>query len=81
MNLWKSIRSALSPGGRFAGHFFGRKDGWSSRSEMTFLDHSEVLKLFEGFDIEHLEETLDNKRLVRGGEKICHIFQVVARKA
>ena len=78
--FWQRIAAALRPGGRFAGQFFGPRDGWFGDPGITFLAESEVRALLAPFDIESFDEEEDDAETPRGVMKHWHIFHVVARK-
>jgi SAM-dependent methyltransferase len=77
--LWSRITSALRPGGRFSGQLFGIEDDWANNPKLTFHSRAEVEHLFEGFDIESLDEVCGPGRSF-DGPKRWHVFHVVARK-
>ena len=78
--FWGRIETALTPGGRFAGQFFGPRDGWAGNPGITHLPETEVRALLAGFDIERFDEEEDDAETPRGVMKHWHIFHVVARK-
>jgi SAM-dependent methyltransferase len=78
--LWSRIVSAIRPGGRFAGQFFGDRDTWASLPDRTHHSRDEVVRLLEGFDIEMMRvEERDDAPEVRN-PKHWHMFHVVAKK-
>jgi catechol 2,3-dioxygenase-like lactoylglutathione lyase family enzyme len=78
--LWNRIVTAIRPGGRFAGQFFGDRDSWASRPDRTHQCRDEVLKLLERFEVEMMsEEEEDDAPEVRN-PKHWHLFHVVAKK-
>jgi tellurite methyltransferase len=78
-DLWARIRSALRPGGRFAGELFGDRDSWASDPEMTFHDVDAARALFEGMELESfVEEDEDGESF--DGPKHWHVFHVIARR-
>jgi len=78
--LWSRIVSAIRPGGRFAGQFFGDRDTWASLPGRSHHSRETVLELLEGFEIEMMdEEERDDPPDVRK-PKHWQIFHVVARK-
>lgn len=78
--LWRGIVTAIRPGGRFAGQFFGKRDTWAARPDRTHHSREEILKLLEAFDIELMdEEESDDEPDVRN-PKHWHMFHVVAKK-
>jgi len=78
--LWARVVSAIRPGGRFAGQFFGDRDTWASRADRSHHTHDQVVTMLAGFDIEMLRiEERDDPPDVRE-PKHWHLFHVVARK-
>ena len=77
--LWEKIVSAVKPGGRFAGQFFGVHDSWASDPEMTFHTEAQVHAMFETFKIESFVETDEDGQAV-SGPKHWHLFTVIAKK-
>ena len=78
--LWATITSALNPGGYFAGHFFGNRDGWAHIATMTFHTAGQVQALLQGFDRENVQELEEDGTTALGEPKHWHVFSVVARK-
>ncbi len=78
--LWRRIVSAIRPGGRFAGQFFGDRDTWATIPGRSHHSREEVEKLLEGFEIELMRvEEKDDPSDVHN-PKHWHLFHVVARK-
>ncbi len=78
--FWGRIAAALGPGGRFAGHFFGPRDGWAGDPSLTHIPEEELRALLAPFDLERFDEEEDDAETPRGVMKHWHIFHVVARK-
>ncbi len=78
--VWRSLTDSIRPGGRFAGHFFGDRDTWASKPEMTCLTRQAVESLFDRFDLEYFDEIEDDRSTSLGEPKHWHIFEVIARK-
>jgi SAM-dependent methyltransferase len=78
--LWKVIRAAIEPGGRFAGQFFGERDTWANIPDRTHHTRLQVEKLLLGLDIEHFEEDEKDSQDAEGQDKHWHVFHVVARR-
>lgn len=78
--LWRRIEHSLLPGGRFSGHLFGDRDGWSGEDDMTFLTRNEVDALLAGFEVELLDELEEDGSTATGRPKHWHLFHVVARR-
>ena len=77
--LWEKIKQALTPGGRFAGEFFGVHDTWADNSEMNFHTEADVRKLLNGLETEYFKEE-DEDGESTSGPKHWHVFSVIARK-
>lgn len=79
--LWRRIRSALRPSGRFACQLFGPHDSWAARKPpITIRDRAAVGALLRGLDIELFEEEETDGVTPRGETKHWHIFHIVARQ-
>jgi SAM-dependent methyltransferase len=80
--LWAQIETALRPGGRFAGHFFGERDSWASDPTMTMTFHTKqsLIARFGTFKIEVLNEVENDRPTALGQPKHWHIFEVVAQR-
>ena len=78
--LWRRIVSAIRPGGRFAGQFFGDRDTWAALPGRSHHSEATVRTLLEGFEIEMFRvEERDDAPDVRN-PKHWRLFHVVARK-
>jgi SAM-dependent methyltransferase len=79
-DLWMRIRTALRPGGRFAGELFGDRDTWASDPSMTFHDVDAARERFDGMDVESfVEEEEDGEAF--SGPKHWHVFHAIARRS
>lgn len=79
--LWEKIVGALSPGGRFAGQFYGPRDTWAKREPpITIHDGAALAALFRRFDLAWMMEEETDAVTPRGQPKHWHVFHVVARK-
>jgi SAM-dependent methyltransferase len=78
--VWETIAGALTPGGWFAGHFFGKHDSWATRPEMTFHTDAGVRALFKRFALEVCEEEERDGETALREPKHWHLFSVIARK-
>jgi tellurite methyltransferase len=78
--LWDDIRSAIRPGGRFAGELFGDRDTWAStEDDMTFFEIDPARTLFDGMELESfVEEETDEEGW--GEMKHWHVFHAIARR-
>ena len=77
--LWKRIREAVRPGGRFAGQFLGDRDTWASERNMPWFRRDGAEALFDGWAIERFEVE-DEDGEAWSTPKHWHVFHVVARK-
>ncbi len=77
--LWAWIRQMLKPGGRFAGQFFGERDDWYNIRPGSHMTQDQLIDLFDGFVMEHLDEVEKDGDDAMGGIKHHHVFHVVAR--
>ncbi len=78
--LWQALVGALRPGGRFAGHLFGRRDSWAANPHMTFFTRAQVQSLLEGLAVKKLVETEEDGNSF-DGPKHWHIFEIIADRA
>jgi SAM-dependent methyltransferase len=77
--VWRKITAAVRPGGCFAGHFFGDRDGWAHQGDMTFHSLTHVRALLKCFEILQLREQ-DEQGPSYAGPKHWHVFHVIATK-
>lgn len=78
--VWRKIRGAVQPGGRFAGQFFGDRDSWAVIPGRNHQTEAQVRELLEGWEIEHFQVEESDKPDAMGKMKHWHLFHVVARK-
>jgi len=78
-DVWRRIREAVVPGGRFAGQLLGDRDTWATEREMPWFDRDGVGTLFEGWAIERLDVE-DQDGEAWAVPKHWHVFHVVARR-
>ena len=67
------IRSALRPGGRFAGELFGDRDTWASDPDMTFHDGVAARARFEGLEVESFVEEDEDGEAFDGTEALARV--------
>lgn len=77
--VWRKIRGAVVPWGRFAGQFFGDRDTWASIPGRTHVTEARARALLEGWVVEHFEVEESDKPDASGRPKHWHIFHIVAR--
>ena len=78
--VWSRIVASLRPRGRFCGQLFGDRDGWSGEEEMTFLPRASLEELFEGLEVERLDEVEEDGQTAVGRAKHWHLYHVVVRR-
>lgn len=81
--LWQRIRSALLPGGVFAGQFFGVNDQWATEPghhAEVFLSRDEVEQLIDGLERLHFEEVERDGHTATGKPRYWHVFHMVLRQ-
>jgi hypothetical protein len=78
--VWSRIVTSLRPGGRFCGHLFGDRDGWSGENDMTFLTRPSLDELLDGLEVERLDEIEEDGQTAIGRAKHWHLYHVVVRK-
>ena len=76
--VWAHIRSALMPGGIFAGQLFGTRDSWADDPGMTFHTRHDVQALLVGLQILRLSET-ERDGHAFSGPKHWHTFDILVR--
>lgn len=77
--VWRSIRTALRPGGRFAGNLLGPRDSWADTDSVVVHTRVEVDELLSGLEVEHFaEQDEDGKTMM--GEKHWHAYYLIVRK-
>ena len=77
--MMQRLTANLVPGGRFCGHFLGKKDQWVSIPTMNFATKEDLAKYFAGFEIELLEEK-EYDGTCFDGPKHWHVYKIVAKK-
>lgn len=77
-DVWRRIRTAVRPGGRFAGELLGDRDTWASRDDGTAFTLAQSEALFDGWTIERFEEE-ENDGEACSGPKHWHLFHVIAQ--
>lgn len=78
--VWGRLVAALPPGGRFAGQFFGDRDGWAALGDRLHHTRPQVERLLADFVIDRLEEVENREAGATGSVKDWHLFHVVAKK-
>ncbi|WP_022900460.1 class I SAM-dependent methyltransferase [Humibacter albus] len=77
--LWSNIRSALQPGGVFAGQLFGPHDDFAAWEETNTHGRADVDRLLDGLEVLQLHEE-DRDGTSFAGPKHWHVFHIVARR-
>jgi SAM-dependent methyltransferase len=78
--FWPAARGQLRPGGLLVVNFFGMRDSWFGREEMSFIELDAARRLVDGLEVVALdEEDQDGNSFL--GPKHWHVFDVIARRA
>lgn len=80
INMFEKLTKSLKSGGIFTGQFFGEKDSWSHRKEMTFYTEKEIKKLLEPYKIQVSRERKEDGKIASGEVKFWHVFNIIAEK-
>jgi len=80
LELWQQIVGAIRIGGRFAGQFFGERDGWAGLPDRTHHTRDQVNDLLRDFNLEDFKEIENREAGATGEIKDWHIFHVVAKR-
>ena len=80
-SLWQKIVSAIRPGGRFAGQFFGKADDWAAMPNRTHHSKDEIIELLNGFEIEMMREEERDDPPEKRKPKHWQLYHVVAKKS
>ena len=78
--VWARIVASLTKGGRFAGQFFGDRDGLAGSPGVTLVTRDEAEALLRPLSVELFREEEEDSVTPRGRSKHWHIFHVVARR-
>jgi len=73
------MKKSLHTGGLLVGQFFGPKDSWSNRKDVTVFTKKEVEEFLKGLDIIFFEEEESDKKTPLESEKHWHTFHFIAR--
>jgi hypothetical protein len=79
--VWARIVAAITPGGLFAGHLFGDRDGWAGAPGMCFHTRAEAEALYSSFELETFREIDEVRPSALEGPKHWHVFEIIARKS
>lgn len=72
---------AHTPGGIFAGQFFGVNDEWNTPGRrMTFVTRERAEELLRGLEVVELREEDTDSHTADGSPKHWHVFHILARK-
>ncbi|WDF55788.1 class I SAM-dependent methyltransferase [Mucilaginibacter sp. KACC 22063] len=79
-DCWLNITRALESNGVFCGHFFGIRDSWATRIDMTSHTAEQLKELFAGFELLWQSETEKDGKTLGSAAKHWHVYHIVARK-
>lgn len=81
-SVWENVKSAIKPGGRFAGTFFGVNDEFKEKA--ILLSPNQIKAMFEGFGYEYYTEGEQESEIIdQKGDKVFrhwHTYEIVAKK-
>lgn len=78
--VYDSLTSSLTKDGILVGQFFGKKDSWSERPNMTFHTEDEVQEMLSKFKTLSYEVIDKEGETLSGEHKHWHVFNVIAQK-
>jgi hypothetical protein len=78
--LWGKIRTAVNPGGRFAGDLFGFRHAWLAHENMNFHAKASIMDLLEGMELEYMIEEEGLMHTAFDGYQPWHSFAICAQK-
>lgn len=78
VRLWYSLTNSLVIEGMFCGQFFGERDSWCKRNDVTTLNISQLDHLLGPFSVLRFAEDEYDGSTATGIEKHWHIFHVIA---
>jgi len=79
-SVFQKIINSLKKDGIFCGTFFGDRDGWAKKPNMTFHKKEELNGLLGGLETLSFKETEEDGTIADGTAKHWHFFNVIARK-
>ncbi|MEM7755024.1 MAG: class I SAM-dependent methyltransferase [Planctomycetota bacterium] len=78
--VWGLVRTAIEPGGRFAGQLFGERDSWAALPDRSHQTRDEAIGLFDGLKLERFDEEERDAEDAEGNAKHWHVYHVVAKR-
>jgi SAM-dependent methyltransferase len=79
--VFARLKTALVPGGVFAGQFFGMHDTWNTPDRaMTFHTRPHVTQMLGGLETLDFREEDADGQTADGSPKHWHVFHVLARR-
>jgi tellurite methyltransferase len=79
-SLWRRVRGALRPGGRFAGQLLGPEDSWAARPGVVTHTPGALSALLAGYGVERLERETTESVTPRGEAKRWDLWHLVLRR-
>ena len=73
-------KKSLKHNGIFVGQFFGPRDSWSDRAEVSTHSKAEIVKFLENLEVIYFEEEEKDDVTALGPKKHWHIFHFIAKK-
>jgi tellurite methyltransferase len=78
--VWAEIAKALTPGGRFAGDFFGTQDVWASDTSMSFHTAKGLKALFRPLHLDYFITERGLRPTATAGVKQNHSFSAIVSR-
>jgi SAM-dependent methyltransferase len=79
--VFSRIKAGLTPGGVFAGQFFGVHDEWNvTDTDMTFLTRAEAEDQVSDLETIEFRELEEDGHVADGRPKHWHVFHILARR-
>ena len=77
---WQRIVNSIEINGIFCGDFLGTDDSWTRSASINVVTKSELISLFQGFEILFIKERNEAGQCALGKSKHWHSYTVAARK-
>lgn len=80
VKVFDDIKKSLRNEGIFVGQFFGLKDSWSGRKNISTYSEEDVRQFLRDFEILYLEEEEKDGSTAMGVQKHWHILNFIVKK-
>jgi SAM-dependent methyltransferase len=78
--ILENIKAALRPNGIFAGQFFGPRDSWKDKLNVTVYSDAQCREFLDGLDLIYFQETEHDGPSALGEDKHWHLYNFIARR-